>query len=100
MRLVFWIEDDDGTIIGGEKKQMEIKLTEEELVTADVADAEKLKKANDMIGEHYANLVSNGRGKYTREFFTAMGTIVGKVCHRLCADKFGVRHMFDLLDAK
>lgn len=97
MKLVFWVEDDDGTIIG-EKKQIEIKCTEAELVAADERDAEQLKEQNDMIGECFANLSSNGRGKHTRELFMALGTLVGRVCYLLCADKFGVRRMFDLLD--
>jgi hypothetical protein len=98
MRLIFWVEDDDGTIIG-EKKQMPIKITEAELIVADERDAERLKKENDMIGECFATLSGNGRGAFTGEVFTALGTIVGRICHRMCADKFGVRRMFDLADA-
>lgn len=97
MRLVFYIEDDDGTIIG-EKKQMKIELTESELIAADERDAPLLDKANGLIGEHYANFAVYGRSKYCREFFTALGTIVGKCCYRMCAKKLGVQRMFDLLD--
>jgi hypothetical protein len=46
-----------------EQKQLSIDITEAYLAEMDAADAAELAKANEMIGEHFANLSDHGRGK-------------------------------------
>ena len=97
MRLVFFVEDDDKNIIG-EKTQIEIKITEEELKAADIKDADARKKDEEMIGDCFSTRANFGRGKYVREVFEATGTIVNKWLDRNLSPRFGCNHI-DALDA-
>ena len=88
LKLVFYVEDEAKNIIG-EKKQMFLEASEEKLRGADAADAEARKKADDMIGDCYANRISYGRNKFVREMFEAAGVIIAKSLDRDISQSFG-----------
>lgn len=88
LKIVFHVEDPDTKAMLVEPQQVAIELTEDELRAADEKDAADLKKANDMIGDCFANRTSYGRGKIIRELFNATGIVIGKYLENRLAEYF------------
>jgi hypothetical protein len=91
LRVVFFVVDENRNEVM-EKKQIPIDLTEEQLKAADERDADKIKREIDLIGDNATHYTNNGRGKVIRDYFDAIGTIIGKTLENDLAKHYGSDH--------
>lgn len=95
---VFFIVDEDNNVVG-EKKQLPINLSEEDLKAADARDAEDLKRCIEIEiwgGKPVATAayLAYGRGHLIRETLQTIGLQIGRVFENELALKyFGSDHL-------